>query len=110
MFITIFKMRKRKKNSFRNYYVVPYIFNDEGKKQKRLLRVPRGCKFLYNARINIFPGEKEPRYYKGHKVMDWIYVYSADDAEADEYAPIIELKKEDFSLRLFERIVRFLGF
>ena len=77
-----------KKNKSK-HYVVSFIFNNEGKKKKKFLRVPRGCKFLYKVRYGYKP---RPSFYKGNKVIGWVNVYSADDAEGDEFAPIVRIK------------------
>ena len=83
----------------RKYYVVSFIHNDEGRKRRMLLRIPNGCKFLSRVR---FPDGKKPTYFKGHRVIRWVNVYSADDAIADEFAPIIKRRKDG----VFDRLLR----
>lgn len=99
---------KRKKHRYR----VPYTFNDEGRKLKLYVRVPKGCKFLKRIECNY---GRLPKTIRGKEVVKWVNVYSADDAVADRFSPIVMLrnnysrrKKKPKSLltRLFHKLFR----
>ncbi|MFH1181686.1 MAG: hypothetical protein V1702_01890 [Candidatus Woesearchaeota archaeon] len=81
-----------------NYYVVHFTLTGEGKSQKKLLRVPKGCKFLYNAR---YGADNKPSAINGHRVVSWVLIHSGETV--DNFAPIIRLKREE---GFFDRLLR----
>lgn len=85
------------------WYIVPFIFDDEGKKSKIYLKVPRGCKFLRNIKHS---GKSKPTSIKGRKVIGWVNTYSAFDAINDVYSPIVMLRRNSF--RPFKQTYGFL--
>jgi hypothetical protein len=89
-----YKHRLKKKK----YYVVSFISRDGGRKHKSLVRVPKGCIFLSKIR---FGNINHPTYYKGHKVVGWVNVYSSDSGFSDEYAPIISKRQTSLLYKIF---------
>lgn len=96
------RVNKRK----RKYNVIPYTFDDDGKKQKKLMRVPLNCVFLKRVR---YGGSLKdmPDTHNGQKVYGWVYMYSADDQEGDEWSPIVvRIKKQGKNTTIWTKIVK----
>jgi hypothetical protein len=73
---------------------VKYDFNDEGHHTTVRLNVFKGHRFL--QKIKYYRGKSYdglPDVIKGHKVVDWINVYSSFEAFQDIYSPVVDFTK-----------------
>jgi len=99
--------RRRKKEGRTS--AVTYIFNDEGRKSRRRVHIPRGTRLLRNV---IYSHGETPKRVRGKEVHSWVYVYSADDQCADKYSPVVWIRRRKVMVRkaksrsLIDKILR----
>jgi len=68
-------------------YPVHYTFDDEGRKTKKTIYIPKNYKLMLNITYNKW---ENPKKYKGFPIIDFVQVHSADDEDGDRWSPIVD--------------------